>query len=108
VATNQDLKHDSSEGKFRHDLYYRVNVLQIHSPDLLTVLEHYSWPGNVRNWKTLWRRRDVMVDLENVDRVIEPLTASQHVVTVSTIHGLQLLSSDALRSGHAINDQAII
>lgn len=29
VATNHDLKSDVSEGKFRNDLYYRVNVLEI-------------------------------------------------------------------------------
>src|SRR4030095_9235409 len=27
VATNHDLKKDVGVGKFRHDLYYRVNVL---------------------------------------------------------------------------------
>jgi transcriptional regulator with PAS, ATPase and Fis domain len=34
VATNHDLKRDITEGKFRHDLYYRVNVLQVNSPAL--------------------------------------------------------------------------
>jgi two-component system response regulator HydG len=34
VATHHDLKRDITEGKFRADLYYRVNVLQVHSPAL--------------------------------------------------------------------------
>lgn len=34
VATNRDLRRDVSEGKFRADLYYRVNVLPIRSPAL--------------------------------------------------------------------------
>lgn len=34
VATNRDLRRDVSEGKFRQDLYYRVNVLPIRSPAL--------------------------------------------------------------------------
>jgi transcriptional regulator with PAS, ATPase and Fis domain len=34
VATNHDLKRDIAEGKFRQDLFYRVNILQIHSPAL--------------------------------------------------------------------------
>jgi transcriptional regulator with PAS, ATPase and Fis domain len=34
VATNRDLKRDVSEGRFRQDLYYRVNVLPIRSPAL--------------------------------------------------------------------------
>jgi transcriptional regulator with GAF, ATPase, and Fis domain len=34
VATNRDLRHMVLEGKFRQDLYYRVNVLPIRSPAL--------------------------------------------------------------------------
>jgi DNA-binding NtrC family response regulator len=34
VVTNRDLRRDVSEGKFRQDLYYRVNVLPIRSPAL--------------------------------------------------------------------------
>jgi transcriptional regulator with GAF, ATPase, and Fis domain len=34
VATHHDLKRDITEGRFRADLYYRVNVLQVHSPAL--------------------------------------------------------------------------
>ena len=34
VATHHDLKRDIAEGRFRADLYYRVNVLQVHSPAL--------------------------------------------------------------------------
>lgn len=56
VATNHDLKHDISEGKFRHDLYYRVNVLQIHSPplrdrreDISALIEHFIRKYNAKN-----------------------------------------------------------
>lgn len=34
VATNRDLKRDVLVGKFRQDLYYRVNVFPIRSPAL--------------------------------------------------------------------------
>jgi transcriptional regulator with GAF, ATPase, and Fis domain len=34
VATNRDLRREVADGKFRQDLYYRVNVLPIHSPAL--------------------------------------------------------------------------
>jgi transcriptional regulator with PAS, ATPase and Fis domain len=34
VATNRNLKRDIAEGRFRQDLYYRVNVFPIRSPAL--------------------------------------------------------------------------
>lgn len=56
VATNHDLKHDITEGKFRHDLYYRVNVLQIQSPplrdrceDIEALVEHFIRKYNAKN-----------------------------------------------------------
>lgn len=56
VATNHDLRQDVSEGKFRHDLYYRVNVLQIHSPalrdrpeDILTLAQYFIRKYNDKN-----------------------------------------------------------
>ncbi|MBN2342198.1 MAG: sigma-54-dependent Fis family transcriptional regulator [Deltaproteobacteria bacterium] len=34
TATNQDLRHLVKEGKFRDDLYYRLNVVHMHLPRL--------------------------------------------------------------------------
>lgn len=34
VATNRDLRREVAEGRFRRDLYYRVNVFSIRSPAL--------------------------------------------------------------------------
>lgn len=39
VATNRDLRREVSEGKFRQDLYYRVNIFPIRSPALRDRLE---------------------------------------------------------------------
>lgn len=33
-ATNRDITKEVAEGKFREDLYYRLNVIQIHMPSL--------------------------------------------------------------------------
>jgi DNA-binding NtrC family response regulator len=34
TATNRDLKQEISEGRFREDLFYRLNVVNIHVPSL--------------------------------------------------------------------------
>jgi DNA-binding NtrC family response regulator len=76
-ATNVDLDERIEHGKFRLDLYYRLNVLALHVPPLrerfseipelidhfleergcprrtvreeaLAILSRYSWPGNIR------------------------------------------------------------
>ena len=73
AATNKDLKKEVEAGRFREDLYYRINVLTIQLPPLrdrmedaiqlakhfagaewnltsevVDLISRYSWPGNVR------------------------------------------------------------
>jgi len=88
AATNQDLEKAYEKGKFRQDLYFRLNVIPIHLPplseraeDIPLLLHHFlkqlnkemsfqagamealtehSWPGNVRELKNLSERISVM------------------------------------------------
>lgn len=85
AATNRDLKQMAQENKFREDLFYRLNVLEVEipplrerkedipaltdfflerystralafSPDALTTLVKHSFPGNVRELEHLIQR----------------------------------------------------
>jgi|Deesub1362B_J571_1020462.scaffolds.fasta_scaffold00104_44 two-component system response regulator PilR (NtrC family) len=97
AATNKDLKEEIREGRFREDLYYRLNVIPIRipplrerkedipllvehflktsgasnvrfSPDAMKRLLEYEWKGNVR-------------ELENVIERILLLTEREIILT---------------------------
>jgi DNA-binding NtrC family response regulator len=80
-ATNSDLTKAISQGSFRQDLYYRLNVVELHLPELKArpddilplarlflrgektfskaaeqALLSYSWPGNVRELQNICLR----------------------------------------------------
>jgi DNA-binding NtrC family response regulator len=55
AATNQDPERLVTEGKFREDLYYRINVARIHLPplrdrkeEIVPLIEHYTRELNLR------------------------------------------------------------
>jgi two-component system response regulator HydG/two-component system response regulator AtoC len=85
AATNRDIEKAVNEGKFREDLYYRLNVVRIHIPplrdrkeDIPFLVEHflkkfkaddlkisqavmsaflnYDWPGNIRQLENAIKR----------------------------------------------------
>src|ERR1022692_3791330 len=86
AATHRDLKAEVAAGRFRQDLYYRLNVFTIHLPplrhrkeDVPLLVEHfldgygfhpsreildimiaYDWPGNVRELKHCVERMAAM------------------------------------------------
>ncbi|WP_419656152.1 GAF modulated two component system response regulator, sigma54-specific [Desulfosarcina variabilis str. Montpellier] len=119
AATNHNLANQVAIGKFRKDLFYRLNVFPIHLPPLrerpedipplvwhfvrqyeekmgrridkitqrsMADLQHYGWPGNIRELRNLVERAmissngrilDVRPPLEAVDQHSEPLTLKE-------------------------------
>jgi DNA-binding NtrC family response regulator len=79
AATNVDLRQAVRDGKFREDLFYRLNVITVDlpplrtrrediplleprvlSPDAMRVLMDYDWPGNVRELENVIERGVVL------------------------------------------------
>ena len=91
-ATNADLTKAISAGSFRQDLYYRINVVQLHLPalkdrvdDIVPLARHflagqksltkkaeqalqsYPWPGNVRELQNLCQRALLLTLADEID-----------------------------------------
>jgi len=89
AATNRDMAKEVREGRFREDLFYRINVLTILLPTLrdregdirllvdhfagpewrvddevLRIFENYSWPGNVRQLQNALERAKILAEDE--------------------------------------------
>jgi DNA-binding NtrC family response regulator len=91
AATNRNLKQEIETGRFREDLYYRLNVVTIDLPELrerpgdvallarhfleevapgrlslseeaLEVLARYPWPGNVRELRNTIERMSILAE----------------------------------------------
>ena len=128
AATNQPLAERVAEGRFRADLFYRLQVLTLSLPPLrdrrdelasltaallprgarlspagLRAIERYDWPGNLRELKhTLWRAA-ILAD----GSPVEPRHLSlPHLTTATPAGPVSLATAErraiqaALRSTH--------
>lgn len=103
AATNKDLLQSIQEGKFREDLYFRLNVFSISLPPLrdrredismlaayflenspkpaklstaaLQVLIGYQWSGNIRELKNVIERASIMSE----DGIIDVQHLPEHI-----------------------------
>jgi len=72
AATNQDLEQAVAAGRFREDLYYRLNVIQITVPPLrerpeeIPVLADYF----MHRYSQLFRRESLQLPVETIQRLI--------------------------------------
>jgi DNA-binding NtrC family response regulator len=90
AATNRDLEEQVAEGRFREDLFWRLNVLHVHLPplrqraadipllaehflggrplthDAMAVLAAYPWPGNVRELRNALERAATLATSQEI------------------------------------------
>jgi len=105
AATNQDLKKLIAEGRFREELFYRINVITMDmpplrkrpedipvlighflekycnrigkkmkrlTPEVISLLEAYHWPGNIRELENVIERIVAVEDRETVTTACLP------------------------------------
>jgi Nif-specific regulatory protein len=133
-ATNQDLEKMVSEGKFRQDLFYRINVINLHLPSLrdrkedisdlvnfflrkhtpegekpkkiqkglISYLEGYSWPGNIRQLENALERAIVLEDGEELTPDAFAIQSTQSPIEINVGSTLKD-ASDAFRKSFIFN-----
>jgi len=107
VATNRNLRNDMESGRFRKDLYYRLNVIPIEIPPLrqrpddipllaeaflrkhgqgtctrltqaaVDALRRCKWEGNARELENVIERAVALADREELDVSDLPLVSSE-------------------------------
>ncbi len=116
-ATNKDIKEEVTSGRFREDLYYRLNVVPINIPplrerkeDIPLLVEHflkktsdnlkritpkamkllmdYSWKGNVRELQNIIERTALLTDEEEIQPAELPTEITGYQDDMKYISGL--------------------
>ena len=132
AATNANLANLISEGRFREDLFYRLNVIELEVPplaarqdDILPLAQHflepnfrlsqdalralvrYHWPGNVRELRNVIHRAcllsvDAVVTAKALALPIAPEPADGSNIDRQTIEQALLLADGVV--AHAARD----
>ena len=90
AATHQDLERKIAEGTFRHDLFFRLNVFQIHLPplrerrdDIVPLAEHFLRRFDARLLPLLSATAQFLLQQPWIGNVRELRNALEHAVIVA-------------------------
>ena len=128
AATNRELAKEVAAGRFREDLYYRINVLSIPLPplrnrvgdirlliehfvgdqwkvseDVLDLLENYGWPGNIRQLLNAIERAKILAEGDEIiqeNLPAEIVAASKQTISSSELKVGSKLDLDSLNKMH--------
>ena len=129
AATNRDLAAEVRDGRFREDLYYRINVLSLTLPplrqregDVNRLIDHflpdqwqldsgarqmmleYQWPGNVRQLINVIQRATILADdnVITVDDLPQEIAAREASTGSAVAHRSATSSAESSRGQVAV------
>ncbi|OUS13609.1 sigma-54-dependent Fis family transcriptional regulator [Gammaproteobacteria bacterium 53_120_T64] len=145
-ASHKDLDVEISEGNFREDLYYRINVIELQVPplrdrrediapltdlflkkfaadvdakpvalatDAIDTLQHYAFPGNVRELENTLERAFTLCDGEIITsadlqlKARKPKLILETATSPVTTPASQEAIADTQQHQHQLNGQSI-
>lgn len=137
TSTNRNLAAEVEKGRFRQDLFYRINAFEIHLPplrqrkedillladyfvaqyalemkkskpdltrEMLSLLEEYSWPGNIRQLKNFMERM-VLLSSDGIFQVTDMAAELQREKARTIPPSRSQLEGPSARAGSASDQE---